>query len=372
MSMVRFDDPMESAEDALGLERPADRSDAIEASELADALAELPAARIVRTPGAPREVLQSEAPPLTEPVESVPQSGIAGIAYPEWDYRRVGYRFPGAIARAKLAPAGRIEWGQQVLARRAALVRQVRRRFEGLRPRRVRLGRQQDGSEVDLGAYVTAFADWRAGGYGDDRLYSASRPARRDLAVAVLADVSDSTDAWVEGPLRIVDVEKEALVVLLEALDALGDRHAVLAFSGQGPRAVSVITVKGFDDPPGAVARGRIAALEPEGYTRVGAAIRHASALLSQVRARFRLLLLLSDGKPNDVDEYAGRYGIEDARQAVAEARLQGLVPFCLTVDREAPVYLSTIFGARGFAVLSRPSLLPGVLVDVFRSLVTA
>jgi nitric oxide reductase NorD protein len=234
------------------------------------------------------------------------------------------------------------------------------------------LGRQQDGSEVDLGAYVTAFADWRAGGYGDDRLYSASRPARRDLAVAVLADVSDSTDAWVEGPLRIVDVEKEALVVLLEALDALGDRHAVLAFSGQGPRAVSVITVKGFDDPPGAVARGRIAALEPEGYTRVGAAIRHASALLSQVRARFRLLLLLSDGKPNDVDEYAGRYGIEDARQAVAEARLQGLVPFCLTVDREAPVYLSTIFGARGFAVLSRPSLLPGVLVDVFRSLVTA
>jgi nitric oxide reductase NorD protein len=183
--------------------------------------------------------------------------------------------------------------------------------------------------------------------------------------------VSASTDAWVGGSLRIVDVEKEALVVLLEALDVLGDRHAVLAFSGEGPRAVRVLTVKGFDEASGVAARRRIAALEPDGYTRVGAAVRHASALLGRERARHRLLLLLSDGKPNDVDEYAGRYGIEDTRQAVAEARLQGLMPFCLTVDREAPAYLPAIFGPRGFAVLSRPELLPTVLVEVLRSLVT-
>ena len=120
--------------------------------------------------------------------------------------------------------------------------------------------------------------------------------------------------------------------------------------------AVRVATVKGFDEGSGASAR-RVAALEPDGYTRVGAAIRHASALLGRERARHRLLLLLSDGKPNDVDEYGGRYGIEDTRQAVGEARLQGLVPFCLTVDREAPTYLPAI-------------LLPTVLVDVVRSLV--
>jgi nitric oxide reductase NorD protein len=166
-------------------------------------------------------------------------------------------------------------------------------------------------------------------------------------------------------------VEKEALVMLLEALDVLGDRHAVLAFSGQGPRAVHVRTVKDFNEASGTAARRRIAALEPDGYTRVGAAVRHASALLGRERARHRLLLLLSDGKPNDVDEYAGRYGIEDTRQAVAEARLQGLTPFCLTVDREAPAYLPAIFGPRGFAVLSRPELLPTVLVEVLRSLVT-
>ena len=372
MWMVRFDDPLESAEDPMGLQRPADHDDSADAGELGDALSDLPEARIVRTPSSPREVLQSDAAPLTRMAgDASPRAGAGGITYPEWDHRLAAYRFPGAIVRPGPATDGDGEWAERVLERRATLVRQVRRRFDGLRPRRVRLGRQPDGTELDLAAYVTTFADWRAGEPGDDRLYYTSRPARRDLAIVVLADVSASTDAWVGGTLRIVDVEKEALVILLEALDVLGDRHAVLAFSGQGPRAVHVLTVKDFDEASRTAAQRRIAALEPDGYTRVGAAIRHASALLGRERARHRLLLLLSDGKPNDIDEYAGRYGIEDTRQAVAEARLQGLLPFCLTVDREAPAYLPAIFGPRGFAVLSRPERLPTVLVEVLRSLVT-
>jgi nitric oxide reductase NorD protein len=372
MWMVRFDDPMESAEDPMGLQRPADQGDSPEAAELADALSELPEARIVRTPGSPREVLESDGPSAAGPAEGPrPRRDGPGITYPEWDHRLPAYRFPGAVVRPVRAPGGDAAWANGVLDRHAALVRRVRRRFDGLRPRRVRLGRQPDGADVDLGAYVTAFADRRAGEPGDDRLYTAARPARRDLAITVLVDVSASTDAWVAGSRRVVDVEKEALVVLLEALDVLGDRHAVLAFSGQGPRAVHLLTIRGFDETSPAPARRRIAALEPDGYTRVGAAIRHATALLGRERARHRLLLVLSDGKPNDVDEYAGRYGIEDTRQAVAEARLQGLLTFCLTVDREAPTYLPAIFGPRGYAVLPRPELLPTVLVEVLRSLVT-
>ena len=372
MWMIRFDDPMESVEDPMGLQRPADHDDSADVGELGDAVSDLTEARIIRTPGSPREVLQSDGGPLTRvPGDASLRAGAPGITYPEWDHRRAAYRFPGATVRPSAATSGSVEWAERVLTRHAALVRQVRRRFEGLRPRRVRRGRQADGAELDLAQYVTAFADWRAGEPGDDRFYSSSRPARRDLAIAVLADVSASTDAWVSGSLRIVDVEKEALVILLEALDALGDRHALLAFSGEGPRAVRVLTVKDFGEASRAVARRRIAALEPDGYTRVGAAVRHASALLGRERARHRLLLLLSDGKPNDEDEYAGRYGIEDTRQAVAEARLQGLMPFCLTVDREAPAYLPAIFGPRGFAVLSRPERLATVLVEVLRSLVT-
>ena len=369
--MPRFDDPMESVEDPKGLQRPADR-DAARADEIADALADLPEARVVRTPDPAREVLRSDGAWPTGESPTGSRASASGISYPEWDHRRGGYRFPGAIVRTGPASAGDADWARRVLERHATLVRQVRRRFDGLRPRRARLGRQPDGPDLDLGTYVGAFADRRAGRPGDDRLYADSRPARRELAIAVLADVSASTDAWVAGSRRIVDVEKEALVVLLEALDVLGDRHAVLAFSGQGPSAVHVVTVKGFAETARGAAWPRIAALEPDGYTRAGAAIRHAGALLGAERARHRLLLVISDGKPNDVDEYAGRYGIEDTRQAVAEARLQGLQAFCLTVDREAPAYLPRVFGPRGFAVLPRPERLPAVLVEMLRSLVAA
>ena len=253
--------------------------------------------------------------------------------------------------------------------RHAREIEQVRRRFERLRPRRVRLSRQPDGPDIDLGALVTAYADQRAGGAADDRLYESIRPARRDLAVSLLVDVSGSTDSWVTGERRIVDVEKEALLLVCEALDALGDRYNVLAFSGEGPEAVAVSTVKGFSEPNGTPVRRRIAALEPYRYTRLGAALRHATALLCREAASHRLLLVLSDGKPNDVDLYEGRYGIEDSRQALVEARLQAVQSFCITVDRHAPAYLPRIFGPGAYSVLSRAERLPQVLVEVVRRL---
>jgi nitric oxide reductase NorD protein len=371
--MIRPDEPMESVEDPMGLQRPADRDEDAKSADLADSLSELPEARVVRTPGPPREVLDSDAGTVARapaPAERDPAS--AGIVYPEWDYRLGAYHRHGAVVRSGTAPAGSGAWVEDVMARHAALVRRVRRRFDGLRPRRRRTGRQDDGPDLDLSAYVSAFADWRANRPGDDRFYAAARPARRDLALALLVDASASTDSWVSGALRIIDVEKESLIVLLEALDALGDRHAALGFSGDGPGQVRLLTLKDFAEPVGVEVRRRVAALEPDGYTRVGAAVRHASALLARQPARHRLLLILSDGKPNDVDQYQGRYGIEDTRRAVAEARLQGLVPFCLTVDREAPRYMPSIFGRRGYALLRRQELLPAVLVEVVRRLLVS
>jgi nitric oxide reductase NorD protein len=271
--------------------------------------------------------------------------------------------------RERPAPSGDPAWAEAVLKRHAREVQRVRRRFERLRPQRIRLGRQLDGDEIDLAAYVAGFADLRAGGTADDRLYEAVRPMRRDIAIMLLVDVSGSTDSWVGGTRRIIDVEKEALLLVCEALDALGDRYAVLAFSGEGPEAVGLLRVKEFAERYGAAVRCRIGALEPDRYTRAGAAIRHATAALSREGARHRLLLVVSDGKPNDVDLYEGRYGIEDTRQAVAEARLQGIHPFCLTVDRQAPAYLPRIFGPAGHAVLRRAEALPQVLVEVVRRL---
>jgi len=249
-------------------------------------------------------------------------------------------------------------------------MRAVRRDFERLRPRRKALRRQRDGADLDLDALVEAYADRRAGSVGDDRFHVDTRPVRRDAAIALLVDVSASTDGWMGGSRRIIDVEKEALLIVGEALAALGDPHAIFAFASAGASRVSVQVIKRFEEVQGnGEGRLRIAGLEPDGYTRVGAALRHVTVQLMRQPARHRLLLLRSDGRPNDVDEYEGRYGIEDTRMAVAEARLQGVHLFCLTVDRHAPRYATRIFG-RDVAVLNRTERLPQVLTALLRDLV--
>lgn len=367
--MVRADDPQEKAEDPAGLQRPADRDQHADPGELADALSELPELRLVRSPDAAREVLAGD-----DPIPRAPGSGrpapASGIAYPEWDWRIGAYHLRGAIVREWGGEEGEDAWVESARRRHATMIRAVRRDFERLRPRRTALRRQADGSELDVDAVVAAFADRRGGGVSDERVYIDTRPRRRDAAITLLVDTSASTDGWVSGDRRIVDVEKEALLIVSEALAALGDPHAILAFSGHGPARVEIRVLRRFDHRAGpAEVRRRIAGLEPEGYTRAGAAIRHATIGLMRQAARHRLLLLLSDGRPNDVDLYQGRYGIEDTRMAVTEARLQGVGCFCLTVDREAPRYASRIFG-RGLAVLPRAERLPAVLTSLLRDLV--
>ena len=371
--VIRADDPQESVEDPFGLQRPADRDNDADAEGLGDSLSELPQARVVRTPEPANEVLRS-AERLDMPERDISNHVAlrAALAYPEWDYRTKEYRQPGAVVRQPAARLGDAAWVVSSLARHAGLVRRVRSRFERLRPRPVRLFRQIDGDEVDISAYVTTVADRRAGLATDGKVYAARRPARRELAVALLLDCSASTDAWVSADRRIVDVEKEAMLIVCEALDALGDRYALFAFSGESADDVRVLTLKAFSDSSSLLTRRRIAALDSDGYTRLGAPVRHVTATLCRENAASRLLLLLSDGRPNDVDAYEGRYGIEDTRQAVVEARRQGIGVFCLTVDREAPKYAGRIFGRAGFSVLETAEQLPVVVVEVLRHLIRA
>ena len=369
MWMIQLDDPQEHVEDPMGLQRPADQDAEKDAEELADSLAELPEARLVTAPGTPAVVLASDDPPPRSLLQPDAVAQRVGIVYPEWDHRIAAYLPAHAVVRELPVPPGDARWVETVLHRHAHEVEQVRRRFERLRPQRQRFGRQLDGDDVDITAYTETHADMRAGCGSEDRLYEAVRPARRDIAVSLLIDVSGSTDSWLSDQRRIIDVEKEAVLLVCEALDALGDRYAVAAFSGEGPRGVAVYPVKRFEERHGAAVRLRIAGLEHDRYTRMGAALRHTTALLCRELARHRLLILLTDGKPNDVDLYEGQYGIEDTRQAVAEARLQGISAFCLTVDREAPSYLPRLFGAGSYTVLRRAHTLPQAMVEVIRRL---
>lgn len=367
--IVRADDPQESVEDPMGLQRPLDKDAHADPADLGDSLSDLREARLVRTPGAPLEILTGPDALPRSPVATDRTASTSATVYPEWDYRERRYHEAGAVVHEVPLSAGDTRWADEVLKRHGPLVRRVRRDFERLRPRREILRRQLDGAEVDVDAYVTTAADVRAGASPDARLYLADRRVRRDTAVFLLVDTSASTDSWVAGSRRVIDVEREGLLIVSEALAALGDLHAIFAFRGEGASRVELLPIKTFADPPGTKVRRRIGALEPDGYTRVGAAVRHATALVSRAQARQRVLLVLSDGRPNDVDLYEGRYGLEDTRRAFAEARWQGTHTFCLTVDREAPAYASRVFGEGGYAVLRHPERLPQVLVSVLRRL---
>lgn len=370
--IIRPDEPQESVEDPRGLQRPADRDDQAPAEDLADALADLPSTRVVTTPAPPREALTSELP-VPRGARTDTAASMEGLVYPEWDYRRGAYRLHGAVVREQALEPGDGTWAAAALRRHSALVRRVRRQFAALRPQRTRLRRQRDGTDLDMEAWVETWADRRAGvaqAAAEDRLYVAEHAARRSLAIALLIDVSASTDSWVADTRRVIDVEKEALLVVAEALAWLGDPAAIYAFSGEGPGGVRVRVVKPFAERASAAVGRRIERLEPDGYTRVGAAVRHATARLAAQPAHRRLLLLLTDGRPNDVDQYEGRYGIEDTRQAVREARCEGVLTYGLTVDRTAPAWLTTMFGPGRAALLRRPEQLPAALVEVLRRLV--
>lgn len=373
--MVQTSQPHEQAEDPIGMHRPTDRDESTAAEELADALSELPEARLVCTPGRPREILLSQAPPKSRAKQLVQHSDAQGeqrVSYPEWDYRLQSYQTDAVMVHLREMAEGPQDWIEKAMSQHKAMLQLVRRRFEMLKAQRVRLRKQVEGDDIDIEAYVAGMADFRAGLPLTENLYQSCRQARRDLAMLILTDASGSTDGWISSDKRVVDVEREALLLVAIALQGMGEPYALQSFSGEGPRGVVVREIKRFDEPFGQAITRRIAALEPEHYTRAGAALRHATATLMGQHVSHRLLLLLSDGKPNDIDDYEGQYGTEDMRQAVTEARLQGINCFCLTVDRQAAGYLPGIFGPHQYGLLPRPELLPSVLLHWMKRLVQA
>ncbi len=372
--MIQASAPHEVAEDPFGLQRPTDRDAQTAADEFAESLAELEQAQLVSTPGRPQEVLLSDDVPAARAKHggSAGAEGPARIRYPEWDHRIQAYNEAGAIVCLLPAAEGPQQWVDHTLAEHRSMLDAIRRRFEMLRGQRTPLQRQLDGDDLDLQACIDARADLQAGHEMAQALYRSQKRTKRDMAILLLIDISGSTDGWISSGRRIIDVEREALLLVCIALAAMGEPYAVQAFSGHGPQSVLVLTLKRFDEPYGNAVAKRIAALEPDQYTRAGTAIRHASATLMQEPAAQRLLLLLSDGKPNDVDVYAGRYGVEDMRRSVIEAKLQGIAPFCLTVDRHAAAYLAGVFGANQYALLAKPSMLPAALLDWMQRLVMA
>jgi nitric oxide reductase NorD protein len=291
--------------------------------------------------------------------------------YPEWDAYAKTFHPEGATVRAAPPTAPASDWAREAAAEHVVLIRQVRERFGQLRAQRLRLRRQPNGDEIDLDACVTAFSDRAAGRSPDDRLYATVRMTRRELAILLLVDASASTSARIDAAHRVLDIERLSALVAAEAFDALGDAYAIGAFSSNGRADVRVAEIKGFGERNSALTGARLAALEPANATRLGAALRHATAELAERPESHRLLLVLSDGRPNDQEGYIDEdYAVEDSRRAVAEARLSGVTCYCITIDPEEPrEYVGKIFGDGGYRALARTSHLPEVLLQAVQGL---
>jgi nitric oxide reductase NorD protein len=353
----------------LNLNRRVEDDDEDTARKAADDQDEIGLAQVSKAPATRLKLHLDLAP------EDVEREAISGkTIYPEWDVRTASYLPAHARVLESRAEADLATSPFRDDPRASARIRAVRRQFEALRPSLVSTPGHPDGDELDTERAVRAQVDLFASGEGSDRVWRQTRPERRDLAVSILLDVSRSTESAIPGHghqgRSVIDIEREALAALAWGLDACGDSFAIQAFSSLKRQRVFVQKIKDFHEPMGADTEARIAALKPGHYTRLGAAMRHASAGLSAQSRKRRLLLVITDGKPNDLDHYEGRHGIEDSRMAVIEARRAGHAVFGITVDRDGKSWFPRIFGQGGFAVIPHPEKLIQTLPMIYRQLV--
>jgi nitric oxide reductase activation protein len=313
--------------------------------------------------GAARQAAGSLAAPAT--LDDPPTLGRERThSYPEWDVHRRRYRPGWCTVVESDAPAGPTGTAAALRDGRA-LAPPLARLGLGL----TRVRRQPQGDDVDLDAAVEARVDTLAGSPPSEDVYVASLRRRRDLAVLVLLDVSGSSGEPAGGGLRVHDHQCAAAAALTGVLHALGDRVALYAFNSRGRTAVQVMRVKAFDDGLGGRVARRLDGLAPAAYTRLGAAIRHGTALVeAHGGTPRRLLVVLSDGFAYD-HGYDGRYGEADARRALLEARRRGIGCLCLSVGADVePAALRRVFGATAHAAVPRADQLPGMIGPLLRS----
>jgi hypothetical protein len=305
----------------------------------------------------------------TRPTRELTAHDGRATIYPEWDYRIEDYRMNWCRVVERPADPGPDDFVTETLASHQSTAKSLRRLFEGLRPPAFRrVAGQSDGEEVDLDAVVRRAGELRVGMEGDDRLYIRREKRDRNVAVAFLIDISGSTSRDLGTGRRVIDIEKEGLVLLCEALDAIGDQYGLYAYSGQGRSRVEFLTIKDFDDRLGVATAHRLGGLTPRHQNRDGAVIRHATAKLLSREAKNRVLMLLSDGRPLD-DQYKDDYSLEDTKAALREARQRGVETFCLTIDRDAEEYLRRMYADARHCVIDRIEALPRELPRIYRQL---
>jgi hypothetical protein len=290
--------------------------------------------------------------------------------YPEWDYHSQTYRPDWVSLYEHLHPKGSATEIDRLLAKNDALAKRLKRILDLLKPQdKVRIRYQEEGSELDLDVAIRSLIDFKGGANPDPRINMSHKTSGRNLAVSLLLDLSESLNEKVAGSEQtILELSQEAVSLLAWAIERLGDPFAIAGFHSNTRHDVRYLHIKGYGEQFSDEVKARMAAMQAGWSTRMGAAMRHAAHYLEARPADKKLLLILTDGQPADVDSADERMLIEDARRAVKELDQKGIFTYCINLDPKADEYVSDIFGAR-YSVIDNVQRLPERLPELFMAL---
>ena len=331
--------------------------------------------------GDPEELEGAEMWTRGEIAEQGLEQGEVAFNYDEWDRDLTDHRVGWCRVIEKRVRRGSREFVESTRQRYKGVISSIRHQFQLMKPENLlRVANELDGDDYDLSAVIDYVIDRRADGQQSERIYTKRLRRQRDVAVSFLLDQSSSTARTIgRHPLqpythpgrRIIEIEKEGLVLMSEALEAVGDVYSINGFTSEGRRNVKFYVVKDFDEHYTEEVERRIGGITYQNNTRLGAAIRHAAARLVRQEARTHLLIVLSDGRPYDHDYGDARYAREDTREALRQAKTQGIIPFCITIDRESETELRDLYGEIGYTIIDDVLSLPERMPGIYRRLTT-
>jgi nitric oxide reductase activation protein len=329
--------------------------------------------------GEPDNLQGAEAWSHNEMPEQPLEAGDLAFAYDEWDKDLSDFRTGWCRVIEKRVRKGDRNFVELARSRYRGVISSIRHQFQLMKPENLtKINRELDGEDYDLNALIDYVVDKRADGQQSERIYTKRLRKQRDVAVSILLDQSSSTARTItRNPLqpythpgrRIIEIEKEGLVLMSEALEAVGDVYSINGFTSEGRRNVKFYVVKDFDEKYSDEIEKRIGGITFQNNTRLGAAIRHAAAKLLRQDSRTKLLIILTDGRPYDHDYGDARYAREDVREALTEAKTSGITPFCITVDKDSEFELKDLYGDVGYTIIDDVLSLPERMPNIYRRL---
>lgn len=357
---------VDTAEEFDGVWRDFDGDDELKDHE--EALDELNMKFTVRVDDMAHSVYQAdfiENTTISESAET--ESHGYHIDYNEWDYSKNSYKekfckvYP--VTQLKTDPG----YYKKTIVKNANTLIGLRKMLTNVNNKMQQQRRQTQGDEFDMDAITDLFVDVRSRHTPSDKIYISNRKKEKDLSILLLLDISLSSDGYANGN-RVIDVEKEVSILFGEILNEFNIDFAITSFFSKTRNHSTYLTLKDFDDSWNQ-SKHKIGAVEPNGYTRIGAALRHSGALLNKRKTKNKWIILISDGKPNDFDKYEGRYGINDVKQALRELNEKQINSYALAIEAEAKYYLPQMFGQNHYQILTTPSELLQSMVKLYEKI---